>query len=111
MAPTTLLNQKTATTPKGRQADLEGHPLKISEMLSLLPGVKYIERTSLHSPQEIIKTKKAIKQAFENQINGIGFSMVEVLSPCPTYWGVSPEKSLAWIKDIMIKEFPLGRIK
>jgi len=111
MAPTTLLNQKTATTPKGREAHLQGYPLKISEMLALLPGVKYIERTSLHSPQEIIKTKKAIKQAFLNQINGIGFSMVEILSPCPTYWGLNPQKALTWIKDVMVKEFPLGRLK
>ena len=111
MAPTTLLKQKTATTPMGREAQLQGYPLRISEMLALLPGVKYIERTSLHSAQEVIKTKRAIRQAFENQINGIGFSMVEILSPCPTYWGVSPQKALAWIKDNMIKEFPLGRIK
>ncbi|MCX5701331.1 MAG: thiamine pyrophosphate-dependent enzyme [Candidatus Omnitrophica bacterium] len=111
MAPTTLLNQKTATTPKGRNAQLQGYPLKISEMLALLPGVKYIERTSLHSPQEIIKTKKAIKQAFLNQVENIGFSLVEVLSPCPTYWGISPSQSLNWIRDTMVKEFPLGRIK
>jgi 2-oxoglutarate ferredoxin oxidoreductase subunit beta len=111
MAPTTLLNQKTATTPKGRDAQAEGYPLKISEMLSLLPGVKYVERVSLHSPQEIMKTKRAIKQAFVNQIEGVGFSLVEVLSPCPTYWGVPANLALDWIRDNMIKEFPLGRIK
>jgi 2-oxoglutarate ferredoxin oxidoreductase subunit beta len=111
MAPTTLLNQKTATTVKGREAGIHGYPLKISEMLALLPGVKYIERTSLHSPQEILKTKKAIKQAFSNQITGVGFSMVEVVSPCPTYWGMQPKEALGWIKDVMVKEFPLGRIK
>ena len=111
MAPTTLINQKTATTVNGRQADVHGYPLKISEMLALLSGVKYIERTSLHSLQEIIKTKKAIKQAFSNQIERVGFSLVEVLSPCPTYWGISPRASLDWIKDVMTKEFPLGRIK
>jgi 2-oxoglutarate ferredoxin oxidoreductase subunit beta len=111
MAPTTLLNQKTSTTIKGRDAGLHGYPLKISEMLALLPGVKYIERTSLHSPQEIIKTKKAIKQAFSNQIEGVGFSLVEILSPCPTYWGMAPKASLDWIRDTMSKEFPLGRIK
>jgi len=111
MAPTTLLGQKTATTPKGRVALGQGYPLKICEMLALLSGVKYIERTSLHAPQEVIKAKKAIKQALQNQINKIGFSLVEVLSPCPTYWGMSPLASLEWIKDVMTKEFPLGRIK
>jgi len=111
MAPTTLLTQKTATTPKGRQARFDGYPLKISEMLALLPAVKYIERTSLHSPSEIIKTKKAIKSAFQNQIDEIGFSLVEILSPCPTYWDMSTAQSLDWIKDTMQKEFPLGRIK
>lgn len=111
MAPTTLLSQKTSTTIKGRDAALHGYPLKISEMLALLPGVKYIERASLHAPQEIIKTKKAIKTAFLNQINGVGFSLVEILSPCPTYWGMPPKASLDWIRDVMSKEFPLGRIK
>lgn len=111
MAPTTLLNQKTATTIKGRDAKFHGYPLKISEMLALLPGVKYIERTSLHSPQEILKTKRAIKQAFSNQIEGVGFSLVEILSPCPTYWGMAPKASLDWIRDTMSKEFPLGKIK
>lgn len=111
MAPTTLLNQKTATTPRGRDANVHGYPLKISEMLAILPGVKYIERVSLHSPQEISKARKAIKQAFLNQIEGKGFSLVEILSPCPTYWGMTPKASLDWIRDVMAKEFPLGRIK
>lgn len=111
MAPTTLLNQVTATTPKGREAKYHGFPLKISEMLAVLPAVKYIERTSLESPQHIMKTKKAIKQAFQNQIENIGFSLVEILSPCPTYWGLSPKQALDWIRDVMSKEFPLGRIK
>lgn len=111
MAPTTLVGQRTATTPLGRNPELEGYPLKISEMLAQLKGVKYIERVSLHSPQEIIKTKRAIKQAFENQINGVGFSLVEVLSGCPTYWGMSPRQSLDWIQNVLAKEFPLGRIK
>ena len=111
MAPTTLLGQKTATTPAGREIASEGFPLKISELLAQLPAVKFIERNSLHSPQEVIKTKKAIKEAFENQINQIGFSMVEVLSPCPTYWNLSPKEALDWIREVMVKEFPLGRIK
>ncbi len=111
MAPTTLLGQKTATTPFGREVRLHGYPLKISEMLALLPAVKYIERVSLHSPQEVIKTKQAIKVAFQNQIDNIGFSLVEILSPCPTYWDMPPKKALDWIKEVMMKEFPLGRIK
>ncbi len=111
MAPTTLLGQKTATSPLGRDVKSTGYPLKISEMLAILPAVKYIERTAIDSPAGIIKTKRAIKQAFENQINGIGFSLVEILSPCPTYWGLSPREAMHWIKDVMSKEFPLGRIK
>jgi 2-oxoglutarate ferredoxin oxidoreductase subunit beta len=80
-------------------------------MLAMLPGVYYVERVSMHSPQEVLKAKRAIKQAFENQINNLGFSLVEVLSPCPTYWGQNPQESLDWIRDVLQKEFPLGRIK
>jgi 2-oxoglutarate ferredoxin oxidoreductase subunit beta len=80
-------------------------------MLALLPGVKYVERVSLHAPQEIIKAKRALKQAFQNQMEGVGFSLVEVLSPCPTYWELPPEEAMEWIRDVMMKEFPLGRIK
>ena len=111
MAPTTLLGQKSATTPAGRNAALHGYPLKISEMLGILPGVKFIERTSLESVQGIVKTKAAIKQAFLNQIENVGFSLVEVLSPCPTYWGLTPQESLEWIRNVLSKEFPLGKIK
>ena len=111
MAPTTLLGQKTATTPLGREIKFHGWPLRISEMLALLPAVKYIERVSLHSPQETIKAKQAMKTAFQNQIDNIGFSLVEILSPCPTYWDMPPKKALDWIKEVMVKEFPLGKIK
>ncbi|MDD5116778.1 MAG: thiamine pyrophosphate-dependent enzyme [Candidatus Omnitrophica bacterium] len=112
MAPTTLLGQKTSTTVDGRKREWHGSPLKVSEMLALLPGVRYIERVSLHSPQEVLKAKRAIRQAFKNQVeNDSGFSMVEVLSPCPTYWGLSPKGAMDWVKDVMQKEFPLGRIK
>lgn len=111
MAPTTLTGQKTATTPLGRDPLLYGYPLKISELLAQLAAVKYIERASLHTPQEILKAKRAIKQAFVNQIENVGFSMVEVLSPCPTYWDMSPAKAMEWLGDVMTKEFPLGRIK
>lgn len=111
MAPTTLLGQKTATTLSGRDARLQGYPLKISEMLAVLPGVKFVERVSLHSPQEVMKAKKAVHQIFKNQIDSLGFSLVEILSPCPTYWGISPKGAMEWIRDVMSKEFPLGRIK
>jgi 2-oxoglutarate ferredoxin oxidoreductase subunit beta len=111
MAPTTLLGQKTMTTPEGRQANLQGYPLKISELLAALPAVKYVERVSLQSPPEILKAKRAIKEALENQIRGIGFSLVEILSSCPTYWGLSSVDALNWIRDVMSKEFPIGRIK
>lgn len=111
MAPTTLAGQKTATTPGGRDVATQGYPLKISELLAQLPGVKYVERVSLISPPEVLKAKKAVLTAFQNQIEAKGFSLVEMLSPCPTYWGLSPKASMEWIKDIMTKEFPLGRIK
>jgi len=108
MAPTTLLGQKTSTTLSGRDKILDGYPLKISELLALLPGVRYIERTSVSSPANVIKTKKAIRKAFKNQIEGVGYSLVEVLSPCPTYWGLSPKDSVRWVDDVMQKEYPLG---
>ncbi|MEW6102005.1 MAG: thiamine pyrophosphate-dependent enzyme [Candidatus Omnitrophota bacterium] len=111
MAPTTLLGQKTATTPFGRDYKNAGFPLKISEMLSLLAGVKYIERVSLDSPQGVIQTKRAIREAFKNQVEGVGFSLVEILSACPTYWNMAPKEALGWMRNVMKKEFPLGRIK
>ncbi len=111
MAPTTVMHQKTSTTPAGRGANFEGHPLKVSEMLAMLPATKYIARTALFSPAEVLKTKSALITAFKNQIEGIGFSLVEILSMCPTYWQLTPEKSAKWIREEMVKAFPLGRIK
>jgi 2-oxoglutarate ferredoxin oxidoreductase subunit beta len=111
MAPTTLVGQKTATTVQGRDIKTHGYPLKISELLAQLSAVKYVERVSLHSPQEVLKAGKAVRQAFQNQIDNIGFSLVEILSPCPTYWGMDPKQALDWIREVMCKEFPLGRIK
>jgi 2-oxoglutarate/2-oxoacid ferredoxin oxidoreductase subunit beta len=110
MAPTTLIGQKTSTTPLGRNPS-EGYPLKISELLSHLKGVVYIERVSVHAPAEVIKARRAVKEAFQNQIDGKGFSLVEILSPCPTYWGLSARQAVEWVRDVMVKEFPLGRIK
>jgi 2-oxoglutarate ferredoxin oxidoreductase subunit beta len=111
MAPTTLLGQKTTTTPWGRNVRISGYPLKISELLAQLPAVRYVERVAVHSPQEIIRAKKAIKQAFINQVDNLGFSLVEVLSPCPTCWQMTSKQALSWIRDVMSKEFPIGRIK
>jgi len=111
MAPTTLLEQKTTTTPYGRDLKLEGYPIKISEMLALTKGAVYIERTAVNSPANIKKAKKAIRKAFQVQIDGLGFSLVEILSPCPTNWKMSPLESWQWIDKVMKKEFPLGVIK
>lgn len=112
MAPTTLLGQVTATTQLGRKADGQGYPMQMSELLALMPGTTYVERCSLHSIAEIRKTKKAIKHAFELQVNNAkGLSFVEVLSPCPTGWKVSPEKALEFVENEMTKVFPLGVVK
>ena len=111
MAPTTLSAQKTTTTPYGRDVKLEGYPLKISEMLALVDGVVYMERTAVNSPANIKKTKKAIRKAFQAQIDNLGFSLVEILSPCPVNWKMSPLESWHWIDKEMTKVFPLGVIK
>ena len=112
MAPTTMLDQVTATTPKGRTAAEQGYPLQVSELLATLPGTTYIERCALSNVANIRKTKKAIKHAFELQLKGAeGMSLVEVLSPCPTYWRMSPAKAMEWIESNMMKVFPLGRLK
>ncbi|MCK5583238.1 MAG: 2-oxoglutarate oxidoreductase [Elusimicrobiales bacterium] len=111
MAPTTLIGQKATTCPHGRDAKLTGDPIKMSEMLATIEGAKYIERTSVHTAPNVIKTKNAIKKAFENQINNGGFSMVEILSTCPTNWKLDPVKSLKYVNDNMTKVFPLGVYK
>lgn len=111
MAPTTLIGQKTQTSPWGRDIKRDGYPLKISEMLAVLPGSKYIERVAVDNPKNINRAKAAIKKAFQNQIENVGFSLVEVLSPCPTCWGMLPKDALKWIEKEMISYYPLGRIK
>ncbi len=111
MAPTTLRDQKTTTTPYGRDVKIEGYPLRISEMLALVKGAVYIERTAVNSPANIKKTKKAIRKALQVQIDGLGFSLVEILSPCPINWKMSPLEAWRWIDKEMTKEFPLGVIK
>ncbi|MDK2887597.1 MAG: 2-oxoglutarate/2-oxoacid ferredoxin oxidoreductase subunit beta [Thermoanaerobacter sp.] len=111
MAPTTLLGQKTTTTPYGRDKDINGYPIKISEMLSVLDGTAYVARVSVHDPAHVIKARKAIKRAFEVQLAGLGFSLVEVLSACPTNWGLSPAEALKWLAENMIPYYPLGEYK
>ncbi|MDP8258517.1 MAG: thiamine pyrophosphate-dependent enzyme [Candidatus Aadella gelida] len=111
MAPTTLKGQTTATSPHTRRVEKEGYPLKITEMMAVLDGVAYLERTSVDSYANIIKTKKAIEKCFRAQLEGKGFSMVEILSPCPTYWGMSPVESMERIRNEVVKEYPLGVIK
>ena len=111
MAPTTMAGQKTTTTPQGRNAATDGPPLKMCEFLSALDGTAFLARTSVHSPKEIQKTKKAIRQAFQTQLNDEGFSMVEILSQCPSNWKLSAVDSCRWIEEGMIPQFPLGIVK
>jgi 2-oxoglutarate ferredoxin oxidoreductase subunit beta len=112
MAPTTMLGQITSTTMDGRNSDLHGYPLKVSELLAVLPGATYIERCALASPAHIRKAKAALKHAFELQMNNKhGLSLVELLSPCPTYWRLSPPDAMLHIQNEMTKVFPLGRLK
>lgn len=111
MAPTTLVGQKTTTSPYGRDANHCGFPVRISEMLSTLEGTAYIERVSLHDVPNINKAKKAIRKAFETQMAGKGFSLVEILSTCPTNWGLAPAEAIKWLKDNMIPYYPLGVYK
>ncbi len=111
MAPTTLIGQKTTTTPNGRGKNQEGPPLKVCELLSALDGVAYLERVAVSTPADVIKAKKAIKKAFETQLAGKGFSLVEVLSMCPTDWKLSPEKAVDFVNKEMKKVFPLGVFK
>ncbi|SKA82723.1 2-oxoglutarate ferredoxin oxidoreductase subunit beta [Clostridium sp. USBA 49] len=108
MAPTTLPGQVTETSPYGRDVKTAGYPIRVSEMLSTLDGVCYIERVSVDSIPNITKAKKAIKKAFENQIKGLGFSLIEVLSICPTNWGMSTQESFNWLRENMIPYYPLG---
>ncbi len=111
MAPTTLVGQKTTTSPYGRDANHCGYPVRVSEMLSTLEGTAYIARVSLHDVPNINKAKKAIKKAFETQMSGKGFSLVEILSTCPTNWGLSPLEAFNWLKENMIPYYPLGVFK
>lgn len=108
MAPTTLLGMKTTTTPYGRSAENDGYPLHVAEIIKEAKGVAFLARTKVNTPQDVQKTKKAIKKAFLAQVKGLGFGMVEVLSTCPTNWGIDPVTSLKWLEEKMVPEYPLG---
>ncbi|QVK21658.1 2-oxoglutarate oxidoreductase [Mycoplasmatota bacterium] len=111
MAPTTLPGQKTTTSQNGRDPYVVGMPIRMSEVLGQIPGAYYVERVSVHNPKHIIKAKKAIKKAFQNQIDGKGFSLVEFISTCPINWRMTPNDSLKWVEDSMIPYYPLGVVK
>ena len=111
MAPTTLPGQVTTTSPYGRKRSIQGSPIRVCEMLSTLDGVALASRVSVDCPKNIIAAKKMIKKAFQNQIDGKGFSIVEVLSTCPTNWGLSPVDALQWLRDNMMPYYPLGTYK
>ena len=112
MAPTTMLGQVTATTQHGRDARGDGYPLQVSELLAVLPGAIYVERCALSGVARIRQAKKAVRHAFELQVAGAGgLSLVELLSPCPTYWHKTPAKAMEWIEKEMTKVFPLKRLK
>lgn len=111
MAPTTLVGQKATTAPYGRQKETQGSPIKICEMLSTLDGAAFLERVAVNSPGNVRKAKKAIKKAFQTQVDKKGFSLVEVLSTCPTNWGMSATESLKWVEEAMMPVFPLGNYR
>ena len=111
MAPTTLVGQKTTTSPYGRDEAWCGAPIKVCEMLSQIPGCYYAERVALNNNANIIKAKKAINKAFTYQMEGHGLSIVEILSTCPTNWGLSPVEALGWLEENMIPYYPLGVYK
>ena len=111
MAPTTLVGMKASTAPKGRNPEEHGYPMHMCEILDQLTAPAYLERTSCNTPQNVIKTKNAIKKAFQNQIDGKGFSMVEIVTSCPTNWGLEPLDALDFIEQKMLPEYPLGVIR
>ena len=111
MAPTTLPGQVTQTSPYGRDVETVGYPVKVCELLQNVDGAAYLERVSVNNPSNVRKAKAAIKKAFQNQLDGKGFSLVEVVSTCPTNWGMTPEKALTWLEENMLPYYPLGVYK
>jgi 2-oxoisovalerate ferredoxin oxidoreductase beta subunit len=108
VAPTTLLGMKSTTTPEGRRAENEGYPLHVSELLATLQAPVYIERVGLGDNKQVAQAHKAVRRALENQVRGLGFSLIEILAPCPTIWKMSPVEAQHWVRDVMEKTFPLG---
>ncbi len=111
MAPTSLPGQVTQTSPYGRDVATAGFPIKVSELLAALDGPAYIQRVAVNNVKNVKQAQKAIKKAFENQIQGKGFSLIEVVSSCPTNWGMTPQQALDWVEDNMIPYYPLGVYK
>lgn len=111
MAPTTLIGQKTTTSPLGRTVEHSGRPIRVCEMLATIDGAKFVERVSVDTPANIRKAKRAIKECFEVQIRGEGFGIVEVLSTCPTNWGLAPIDALQWLRDNMMPYYPIGNYR
>ncbi len=111
MAPTTLLGQVTTTSPYGRKKEETGFPIRMAELLSTNEGSAYISRVAVNTPANVIKAKRSIKKALQIQMNGLGFSMVEILSTCPTNWGLGPIEALEWLEHNMIPYYPLGEFK
>ena len=111
MAPTTLPGQVTQTSPYGRDVETVGYPVKVCELLQNVDGAAYLERVSVNNPSNVKKAKAAIKKAFQNQLDGKGFSLVEVVSTCPTNWGMTPAKALEWLEENMLPYYPLGVYK
>lgn len=111
MAPTSLPGQVTQTSPYGRDVNTVGYPIKVSEMLATLDGPEFIQRVAVNNVKNVLSAKKAIKKAFQNQIEGKGFSLIEVISSCPTNWGMTPQNALKWVEEKMIPYYPLGVYK
>ncbi|NTV85077.1 MAG: 2-oxoglutarate oxidoreductase, partial [Bacteroidales bacterium] len=111
MAPTTLIGQKATTAPYGRTSEHSGFPLRVSEMLATITSAVFVERVSVDTPGNVRKAKAAIKKAFQVQIEGKGFGLVEVLSTCPTNWGMTPVDSLKWLQDNMMPYYPMGNFR
>lgn len=111
MAPTTLIGQKSTTSQSGRNPETQGFPIRMSEMIATLEGAVFVQRVRVDNPAEVRKAKKAIKKAFEVQMKGLGFSMIEVLSTCPTNWGLPPTEALQWLRDNMVPYYPVKVFK
>ena len=111
LAPTTLVGMKATTAPKGRDPKEHGYPMHVCEILNQLTAPYYLERTSCNNPANVARTKAAIRKAFQNQLDGKGFSLVEIVTSCPTNWGLEPLEALGFLEEKMFKEFPLGVIR